>query len=127
MHGGPDRHVSLIPYPHVSHHRLRIQADSLFVDGMRMVRARYPNGDPLLPQSGYSSGAKTIAQFPNTAVVRGIFDRILGHPHLIIYFSALCHPNTRRVTCATNCPPLSSGVPPPPPSLDPLLCVSVGR
>ena len=35
---------------------------------MRMVRARYPNGDPLIPKSGYIGGAKRIEMFPNTAV-----------------------------------------------------------
>lgn len=44
--------------------------DSLFVDGVRQVRARYPNGDPLIPKSGYSPGrsAKSAGSFPNTAV-----------------------------------------------------------
>jgi len=44
--------------------------DSLFVDGVRQVRARYPNGDPLIPKSGYSPGssAKGAGSYANTAV-----------------------------------------------------------
>ena len=42
--------------------------DSLFVNGLRQIRARFPNGDPLTPKSGYSSAPKAVASFPNTAV-----------------------------------------------------------
>jgi hypothetical protein len=49
--------------------------DSLFINGLRQKRARYPNGDPLVPngpggngRAGYSKGAKPAGMWPNTAV-----------------------------------------------------------
>jgi len=42
--------------------------DALFVDGLRQTRARYPNGDPLVPKSGYSAAGRAAASYPNTAV-----------------------------------------------------------
>ena len=36
---------------------------SLFVGGLRQVRARYPNGDPLMPKSGYMYGGKPGSQW----------------------------------------------------------------
>eukprot|EP01064_Diplonema_japonicum_P023540 TRINITY_DN33976_c0_g1_i1.p1 TRINITY_DN33976_c0_g1~~TRINITY_DN33976_c0_g1_i1.p1 ORF type:complete len:779 (+),score=205.51 TRINITY_DN33976_c0_g1_i1:45-2339(+) len=48
----------------------------LFISGDRRVRARYPNGDPLIPKSGYASGCtghaetSSAKQFPLNANVK---------------------------------------------------------
>ena len=38
--------------------------DELFVDGLRQVRARFPNGDPLIPHSGYDWFLTSTILFP---------------------------------------------------------------
>jgi hypothetical protein len=37
--------------------------DSLFLNGLRQSKARFPNGDPLKIKDGYSTGCKTLAQW----------------------------------------------------------------
>jgi hypothetical protein len=39
----------------------------LFIDGLRKIQARFPNGDPLVPNSGYTHGASMASMFPMTA------------------------------------------------------------
>ena len=35
--------------------------DSLFLNGLRQMKARFPNGDPLAIKSGYLNGCKSVA------------------------------------------------------------------
>eukprot|EP01060_Flectonema_neradi_P029769 TRINITY_DN418_c0_g2_i1.p1 TRINITY_DN418_c0_g2~~TRINITY_DN418_c0_g2_i1.p1 ORF type:complete len:897 (+),score=193.77 TRINITY_DN418_c0_g2_i1:46-2691(+) len=42
--------------------------DELFISDVRRVRARYPNGDPLIPKSGYASGCQAVELINNPAV-----------------------------------------------------------
>lgn len=44
-----------------------LTADTLFIGGVRQVRARYPNGNPLVPKDGYSTGCKTASTWPITS------------------------------------------------------------
>jgi hypothetical protein len=37
--------------------------DSLFVEGSRQVRARFPNGSPYIPNDGYADGCSSLAHF----------------------------------------------------------------
>eukprot|EP01113_Clastostelium_recurvatum_P035494 TRINITY_DN4960_c0_g1_i1.p1 TRINITY_DN4960_c0_g1~~TRINITY_DN4960_c0_g1_i1.p1 ORF type:complete len:549 (+),score=110.52 TRINITY_DN4960_c0_g1_i1:1-1647(+) len=71
---------------------------SLFIDGTRMVRARYPNGDPTVPWSGYTNAAKGTPQVPVSGYVVNVSQPFLDQASWPTYMAMAGGPTSRFET-----------------------------